>query len=202
MKKDKKLELLLATKNLGKVKEFKRLLKGSGFRIFSLNDFQNVPEVNEDGKSYKENALKKARFFSKYFNKLTVADDSGIEVDVLGGKPGHRSARYAGQKASSFENNQKLLKRLNGIPLSKRGATFRCVLAMVSPEGRELVVEATCRGRIGFKEVGKRGFGYDPIFYLPRYKKTMAQLTIEEKNMISHRGKALRKLKKLLSKFK
>lgn len=196
------MELLIATKNLGKVKEIKNFLKGSRIRILSLSDFQNPPNINEDGKSYKENALKKARFFSKYYNKLTLADDSGIEVDILGGKPGHHSARYGGQKKSSFENNQKLLKKLNGIPFSKRGATFRCVLAMVSPEGKELIVEATCRGRIGFKEVGKKGFGYDPIFYIPRYKKTMAQLTIKEKNMISHRGKALRKLKKLLSKFR
>lgn len=195
------MELLIATKNSGKVKEIKKLLRGSGIRVLSLNDFHNVPDVNEDGKSYRDNALKKARFFSKYFNKLTIADDSGIEVDALGGKPGPRSARYAGGEASSFENNQKLLKQLNGVPLSKRGATFRCVLALVSPDGKEYIVEATCRGRIGFKEIGKKGFGYDPIFYIPRYGKTMAQLTVEEKNKISHRGKALRKLKRLLSKL-
>lgn len=195
------MELLIATKNSGKVKEIKKLLRGSGIRVLSLNDFHNVPDVNEDGKSYRDNALKKARFFSKYFNKLTIADDSGIEVDALGGKPGPHSARYAGGEASSFENNQKLLKQLNGVPLSKRGATFRCVLALVSPDGKEYIVEATCRGRIGFKEIGKKGFGYDPIFYIPRYGKTMAQLTVEEKNKISHRGKALRKLKRLLSKL-
>jgi len=196
------LDLLIATKNLGKVREIKRMLKGLRFRIISLNDLPKVPDINEDGKTYVDNALKKARFFSKYFGKLTLADDSGLEVDILGGGPGVYSARYGGNNTSDFNNNQKLLKELYGVPISKRWATFKCVLALVSPEGDEIVVEGTCRGRIGFKEVGKKGFGYDPIFYLPRYGKTMAQLTVEEKNRISHRGKALRKLRKILNKFK
>lgn len=195
------MELLIASKNLGKVREIRKALKGLRLRILSLNDFPDVPQINEDGKTYRENALKKARFFSKYFKKLTLADDSGIEVDILGGFPGPRSARYAGKEASNQRNNQKLLKKLNGIPFSKRGATFRCVLALVSPDGKEKVIEGTCRGKIGFKEIGRRGFGYDPIFYIPRYGKTMAQLTINEKNRISHRGKALRKLRMVLTEF-
>jgi len=193
--------MVVATKNQGKVREIRESLKNIKFRIYALSHFSNVPEIEEDGKDFEENALKKARFYSKYFGKLTIADDSGLEVDVLKGLPGIYSARYAGERASNRENNQKLLHEMEGIPISKRGARFRCSLAIASPEGKERVVEGTCRGRIGFREVGKRGFGYDPIFILPRYGKTMAQLTLEEKNRVSHRGKALRKLGKIIKTF-
>ena len=162
-----RLEVIVATQNRGKVREIKKVLKGLGFRIVSLNDFSGVPQIEEDGKSFLENALKKARFYSKYFGSLTLADDSGLEVDVLKGRPGVYSARYAGERASTRENNRKLLKEMEAIPLSKRGARFKCVLAVVSPEGKEVVVEGSCRGRIGFKEVGKKGFGYNPLFVLP-----------------------------------
>jgi len=191
-------EVIVATQNRGKVREIKQVLKGLGLRILSLNDFSGVPQIEKDGKSFLENALKKARFYSRYFGRLTLADDSGLEVDVLKGQPGIYSARYTGEGGSTRENNQKLLKEMEGIPLSKRGAQFKCVLAVVSPEGKEVVVEGSCRGRIGFKEVGKKGFGYDPLFVIPSYGKTMAQLSIEEKNRISHRGKALRKLRKII----
>jgi XTP/dITP diphosphohydrolase len=189
---------MVATQNRGKVREIKKVMKGLGFRILSLNDFSGVPQIEEDGKNFLENALKKARFYSRYFGRLTLADDSGLEVDVLRGRPGVYSARYAGEGASTQENNRKLLKEMEAIPLSKRGARFKCVLALVSPEGKEVVVEGSCRGRIGFKEIGKKGFGYDPLFVLPSYGKTMAQLSVEEKNRISHRGKALRKLRKII----
>jgi XTP/dITP diphosphohydrolase len=192
------MEIIVATKNRGKAREIRRELKDAGLKILSLNDFSDVPEIKEDGKSFEENALKKARFFSNYFGKPAVADDSGLEVNALGGLPGIYSARYAGQGANDREKNQKLLKEMEGIPVSRRGAKFRCVMALVAPEGEERVVEGTCRGRIGFKEVGRKGFGYDPLFFLPEYGKTMAQLTVEEKNRISHRGKALRKLKRVL----
>jgi XTP/dITP diphosphohydrolase len=172
-----------------------------GLRILSLNDSSNVPEIEEDGKTFTENALKKARFYSAYFDQLTLADDSGLEVETLQGMPGIHSARYAGERASSQKNNRKLLMEMEGMPTSKRGARFRCVMALVSPCGKEAVTEGVCRGRLGFKEVGKRGFGYDPLFILPHYGKTMAQLSIEEKNRISHRGKALRKMRKLLTDF-
>jgi len=172
-----------------------------GLRILTLNDFLDVPEIVEDGKSFTENALNKARFYSRYFGKLTLADDSGLEVGILNGRPGIYSARYAGEKASHRENNQKLLREMEGIPISKRGARFKCVIALVSPGGKEAITEGSCRGRIGFREVGKRGFGYDPLFELSQYGKTMAQLSIEEKNRISHRGKALRKLRKLVGRF-
>jgi XTP/dITP diphosphohydrolase len=189
---------VVATKNLGKVREIRKALKGFELRIYTLSDFPDVPEIREDGKSFTENALKKGRFYSKYFGKLAIADDSGLEVDALRGLPGIHSARYAGKGASNRENNRKLLKEMEGIRFSKRGAKFRCVIAMVSPDGREAIAEGTCKGRIGFKEVGKKGFGYDPLFLLPQYGKTMAQLSIEEKNRISHRGKALRKLRKMI----
>lgn len=173
-------------------------LRGLGFHILALSDLLSVPEIEEDGKSFTENALKKARFYSNYFGKLTLADDSGLEVDILKGLPGIYSARYAGEGVSHQENNRKLLKEMEGIPMSKRGARFRCVIAVVSPDEREGVTEGSCKGRIGLREVGRKGFGYDPLFILPQYGKTMAQLSMEEKNRISHRGKALRKLRKIL----
>jgi XTP/dITP diphosphohydrolase len=196
------LEIIVATKNRGKVREIRKALKGLGLKIHSLNDFSDVPEIEEDGESFTENALKKARFYSKYFGKLTIADDSGLEVDALEELPGIYSARYAGEGASDRENNQKLLREMETIRISKRGASFKCVMAMVFHDGREAVAEGSCRGRIGFREVGKEGFGYDPLFLLPQYGKTMAQLTLEEKNRVSHRGKALKKLKKIIGTFK
>jgi len=176
-------------------------LKGLGLRILSLNDFSDIPEIEENGKTFAENALKKARFYSTYCDQLTLADDSGLEVETLEGMPGIHSARYVGERASPQENNRKLLREMEGIPTSKRGARFKCVMALASTDGKEAVTEGICRGRIGFKEVGKRGFGYDPLFILPNYGKTMAQLSIEEKNRISHRGKALRKMRRLLAHF-
>jgi len=173
-------------------------LEGLGLRVLSLNDFSDIPETEENGKTFTENALKKARFYSTYFDQLTLADDSGLEVKSLKGMPGVYSARYAGERASPQENNRKLLREMEGIPTSKRGARFKCVMALVSTDGKEAVTEGVCTGRIGFKEEGKRGFGYDPLFILPNYGKSMAQLSIEEKNRISHRGKALRKLRKII----
>ncbi len=190
--------MIAATRNKGKVREIRDALKGLGFRLYTLDDFQNVPEVEEDGKSFVENALKKARFYSEVFGKLTLADDSGLEVGGLKGLPGIYSARYAGERASSRENNRKLLKEMEAIPLSKRGARFKCAIALVYPNGREIIAEGSCKGRIGFREKGKRGFGYDPLFILPQYGKTMAELSLKEKNKVSHRGKALKKLRKIL----
>lgn len=192
---------MVATRNRGKVREIREALKGLGLRIHALSDFGEGSEIKEDGQSFTENALKKARFYSKVFGKLTLADDSGLEVECLKGMPGIYSARYAGEKASNRENNQKLLRAMEGIPLSKRGARFKCVMALVSPDGKEAITEGTCKGRIGMREMGKRGFGYDPLFILPKYGKTMAQLSLKEKNRISHRGKALRRLRKAIRTF-
>lgn len=192
------MELIVATRNKGKIREIREALKGLGLRLYALSDFSDGPEIEEDGKSFAENALKKARFYSKVFGKLALADDSGLEVDCLKGLPGIYSARYAGKGASTPDNNQKLLNEMEGISLSKRGARFKCVMAMVSPDGREAIAEGSCKGRIGFKEKGRKGFGYDPLFILPKYGKTMAELSLEEKNKMSHRGKALRKIRKLI----
>ena len=197
----KRLEVIVATRNKGKIREIREALKGLGLRIYALSDFSDVPEIEEDGKSFAENALKKAHFYSKYFGKLTIADDSGLEVDGLKGLPGIYSARYAGEGASSRENNQKLLREMQGLPISKRGARFKCIIAVVSHDGKEAVAEGSCKGRIGFKEKGKKGFGYDPLIILPNYRKTMAELSLEEKNAISHRGKALRKIRKIIQSF-
>jgi len=197
----KRFEILVATQNRGKIREIRQALMGLGFRIYGLADFSNVPKIEEDGTTFVENALKKARFYSKYFGKLTIADDSGLEVDVLKGLPGVRSSRYAGEGASDDENNLKLLREMEGVRVSKRGARFRCVMAVASIEGKEAVTEGICKGRIGFKRVGRKGFGYDPLFILPQYGKTMAQLSVKEKNRVSHRGKALRKLRKVIRAF-
>jgi len=197
----KRLEVIVATRNKGKLREFRDALKGLNLRIRGLNDFPDVPEVEEDGDSFIENALKKARFYSTYFGKLTLADDSGLEVGRLRGRPGVHSARYAGERASSQKNNQKLLRELEGVPISMRGARFRCIIALKSPEGKETLTEGFCRGRIGFKEKGRRGFGYDPLFILPKEGKTMAELSLEEKNRVSHRGKALRKMRRIIRTF-
>jgi XTP/dITP diphosphohydrolase len=193
--------MVVATRNKGKIREIREAFKGLGLRVYSLSDFPDVPEVEEDGQSFTQNALKKARFYSRIFGKLTLADDSGLEVDSLKGMPGIYSARYSGERASSRKNNRKLLKEMEGIPLSKRGAQFKCMMAMVSPSGKEITAEGVCKGRIGTREKGRRGFGYDPLFILPKYEKTMAELSLREKNRISHRGKALRKLKKIIAKF-
>ncbi len=193
--------MIVATRNKGKIREIRGALKGLGLRILALSDFSDIPEIEEDGKSFTENALKKARFYSEYFGKLTIADDSGLEVDQLKGLPGIYSARFAGEGASRQENNKKLLRAMQGIPISKRGARFKCIIAVVSPNGWELTAEGSCKGRIGFRERGRRGFGYDPLFILPKRGKTMAELSLEEKNKISHRGKALKKLKKIITNF-
>jgi len=195
------LELFLATRNEGKIREIRELLQGCKISLASLRDYPDAPGVVENGEAYRDNALKKARFFAKWTGKLTLADDSGLEVDYLKGRPGVFSARYAGDGGDDRENNRRLLRELKGLPPQKRGAVFKCVMALVAPWGDEEVVEGECRGRIGLEERGKRGFGYDPIFVIPRYGKTVAELTIAEKNRLSHRGKALRKLKRILKSY-
>jgi XTP/dITP diphosphohydrolase len=169
--------------------------------VRSLIDYPDAPGIKEDGKSFSENALKKARFYSALFKTLTIADDSGLEVDALRGRPGIYSARYAGEGATDRKNKQRLLAQMKRVSASKRGAQFVCSLAVVSAEGKEAVVEGMCRGWIGFKEVGKKGFGYDALFVLPRSGKAMAQLALAEKDRISHRGKALRRLRKVIKDF-
>ena len=186
-------EVVLATGNKGKVKEFSNLLEGVFGKIISLSDLGSPPEVIEDGLTFRDNALKKAREIAQYSGKLTLADDSGLEVDALNGQPGVYSARYSGEGATDKTNIDKVLAELGDNP--NRKARFVCVLALVDPNGEELVVEGFCEGVILDEPRGEGGFGYDPVFYLPDKRKTMAELEPELKNTISHRANALKKLK-------
>lgn len=192
------MKIILATKNKGKAKEIKVILKDLNLELLTLDDFPETPNPVEDGKSFKENALKKARSVAKHLNIAAMADDSGLEVDILNKRPGIFSARYAGENATDEENNRKLLKELKDIPFEKRCASYKCVIALVFPSEREATVEGDCRGLISLEPKGSGGFGYDPLFYVPEYGKTMAELPPEIKNRISHRGKALAKLKNKL----
>ena len=186
-------EVVLATGNEGKIKEFSNLLEGVFGKIISLSDLGSPPEVVEDGPTFRDNALKKAREIAQYSGKLTLADDSGLEVDALNGRPGIYSARYSGEGATDKTNIDKVLAELGNNP--NRTARFICVLALVDPNGEELVVEGFCEGVILGEPRGEGGFGYDPVFYLPDRRKTMAELGPELKNTISHRANALKKLK-------
>ena len=194
------MKIVLATRNKGKAKEIKEILKDLKLEILTLNNFPEITTPIEDGKTFQENALKKARFIAQRLHLPALADDSGLEVEALGRQPGILSARYAGENATDDENNKKLLKELSGISLKKRNACYQCVIALVFPSGEEETVEASCTGLIALKPKGKGGFGYDPLFYVPEYGKTMAELPPGIKNRISHRGKALTKLRaKLLA---
>jgi len=173
-------------------------LRDCDVELLSLADFPSFPEVIEDGQSFLENALKKAKAASSYTGETTLADDSGLEVDALGGKPGILSARFSGADADDDKNNMKLLEVMKGVPAEKRGAAFRCVLVLFRPGGEYDVFEGVLRGRIAEKPRGSQGFGYDPVFIVPEYQLTVAELAPDVKNQISHRGKALRALKKSL----
>jgi XTP/dITP diphosphohydrolase len=194
-------EIIVASANSGKLREIKESFKGMDIQVLSLKDFPPLPPVKEDGKTFRANALKKARAVAQHTGRLTIADDSGLEVDYLQGKPGVHSARFAGEEASDADNNRKLLRFLEGVPSSQRGAVFRCVIAIADPTGKESWVEGECKGVIGKHARGTQGFGYDPLFVIPTLGKTMAELPLEEKNRISHRGKALAALKEVLRDF-
>ena len=166
--------------------------------LLSLNDYKDIPDIIEDGKTFFENALKKARIISEFTGEVVLADDSGLEVDCLGGEPGIYSSRYAGENVTDESNMQKLLENLRGVPSEKRGASFRCVLALYRPDGAFESFEGEWHGRIHDKPMGEGGFGYDPVFFLPEKGMTVAQLLPEVKNTISHRAQAFHKLKKKL----
>ncbi|HID94171.1 MAG TPA: XTP/dITP diphosphatase [bacterium (Candidatus Stahlbacteria)] len=191
-------EIVLATRNIDKIREIRAILSDIDVKILSLLDFDGIPIVVEDGKDLKDNAIKKAKIAYKYTGKIAVADDSGLEVKSLGGLPGVHSARFAGPKASYKENNQKLLDVLGDRPLEERAARFRCMIAVVDSDGEPKIFEGTVNGYIGFEERGNAGFGYDPLFIVPQYNKTFAELGEDLKNRISHRAKALSKLKEYL----
>jgi XTP/dITP diphosphohydrolase len=181
--------IVLATRNAGKAKEFQELLKDFPVQIKNLNDFGPIPEVEEDGVTFDDNAYKKASFAARALGLPTIADDSGLVVEALGGAPGVKSARYAGENASDQENIKKLLGEMEGR--SDRRAAFECVISIAVPSGPALTYEGRCEGEITREPKGVSGFGYDPVFYCPEYGKTFAELTAAEKNKVSHRGKAL-----------
>jgi len=189
------LEILIATNNLGKVKEIKDILNSSEIKILTMKDFPNLPKVEEDGKNYQENAFKKAGKISEYTGKICLADDSGLEIDYLKGEPGIYSSRWGN---SDEERINKVLKLLKNVPINKRNAKFICSAVLVFPDGKRYMVKEECKGSITFKPKGTHGFGYDPIFLVPEYNKTFAELGDEIKNRISHRGKAMRKIAEII----
>jgi len=195
-------ELVLATTNKNKKRELESMLKGLAVKILTLDDFKGCPKVREDKKTFKGNAVKKAIIISRFTKRLALADDSGLEVDSLGGAPGVRSARFAGPGQNDKANIRKLLGLISEkkVPLSQRKARFVCFIA-IARNGRLIgTVSATVSGRISLKPFGKLGFGYDPVFYYPPLKKTFGQLSASVKNKISHRYKALRKARKFFLK--
>lgn len=191
-------KIILATGNQGKLDEFCRLTSRYPWTVLSLKDFPGVSPVEETGTTFRENARLKAVSVAKETGFLVLADDSGLEVDYLGGLPGIYSARFAGEKSNDQKNNEKLLAMLEGVAIPLRTARFCCTIAVVDPLNRVEYCEGFCEGQILTDPLGKNGFGYDPLFFLPEYGKTMAQLTMAEKNTISHRGKAFKKVLPLL----
>ncbi len=191
------MEIIFATKNKGKIKEIKQILPS--FDILSMEDAGICIDIVEDGKTFIENAIKKASEIAKVSGKVTIADDSGLEIDFLDGKPGIHSARYLGENTPYLEKNNHILQEMENVPEQKRTARFVCAIAAVFPNGKILTAQDTIEGRIAYEQKGENGFGYDPIFFVPELGKTTAELSPEQKNAISHRGKALQKMKQLLS---
>ena len=195
----KKQIIIIATKNNGKIREIKRLLCFLPISIKTLNDFSAVPKIIENGKSFAENAKKKAENIAKIFGAITLADDSGLEVATLGGKPGIHSARFVRPPVTSERLCSKLLKAIKQSRSNKRGACFVCAVAIASPGRKTRVVHGFCKGRIIKEMRGRHGFGYDPVFFLPDRGVTVSQLPADIKNIISHRGQAFAKFKERLA---
>jgi XTP/dITP diphosphohydrolase len=193
------MQIVIATRNAHKLREISQILKVDGVEFLSLNDLPEYPEVEETGKTFTDNALLKAQTAAYRSGCWALADDSGLEVDALQGSPGVQSARYAGKEADPVKNLQKLLAELKGLPPDKRTARFICAMALVSNHNRAYFTEGKIEGLITEQPLGQNGFGYDPVFWLPQFEKTMAQLSPEEKNGISHRTIALRKITPLIA---
>ena len=193
-----KKRIIFATGNAGKMKEIKSIFSDFDGEIISMKEAGIDCEIEENGTSFEENALIKAKAIHKITGDIVLADDSGLEVDYLNKEPGIYSARYMGEDTPYSMKNENIIKRLEGVPVEKRTARFVCVIAAVLPDGSTKVVRKTIEGYIGYEEKGENGFGYDPIFMVPEYNKTTAELTMEEKNKISHRGKALQSMKEEL----
>ena len=194
-------KLLLATNNQAKVREYRSLLRNLPYGLVTLAEQGITTVVSEVGESLEENARLKATVLAAQSQLLALADDSGLEVDALGGEPGRLSARYAGEGASDRDRVSYLLSRLKGVPWEKRSARFRCVIAIATPEGEVEFCSGECRGFITLEPRGEQGFGYDPVFYLPELGKTMAELPLEIKNQVSHRGQAARKVYQVLERL-
>ena len=191
-------KIVFATTNEGKVKEIKEILKDFPIEVVSMKEMGISAEIEENGATFEENSLIKARALVKLTGLPALADDSGLEVDYLNGEPGIYSARYLGRDTDYDYKNNYIIDKLSGAKGEDRSARFVCVISLVLPDGREFVERGVVEGLIGYEQKGENGFGYDPIFYLPEYGKTSAELPPEEKNRISHRGKALTAMKKLI----
>jgi len=196
------LELVIASKNEGKIREIIDILDLKDIKVYTYKDFPEWPEVEETGSTFYDNALIKARALVDAFGKPAVADDSGLEVDALGGKPGVYSARYAGEEGNSQKNIEKLLRELEGVPEEKRTARFHAVVVLMTPDGWVTSTEGTLEGRIGFELRGELGFGYDPVFIPTGEERAVAEMPLDKKNEISHRGKAFKKLKEKMAEIK
>ena len=191
-------ELIVATRNKGKLREIKELLADLDFKIVSLDELAAMPKIIEDGQTFKDNAIKKAVTIARHTQKLTLGEDSGLEVKALANQPGVYSARFSGANATDEKNNAKLLRLLRGLALNKRQARYRCFAALADEKGVVGVVSGSCSGLIATRHKGKNGFGYDPLFLIPRYGKTFGELPSEIKAKMSHRSHALQKIKKFL----
>ncbi|HOX54009.1 MAG: XTP/dITP diphosphatase [Candidatus Omnitrophica bacterium] len=193
------MDLVVATKNKKKLKEIEELLADFNLKILSLADFPRAPKIIEDGKTFDQNAIKKAATIAMYTGKLTMGEDSGLEVKALKNKPGVYSSRYSGEGATDKKNNLKLLRDLKNIPLKKRNARYRCSIAIADKHKLIAVVNGSCNGLIGFRSKGSAGFGYDPLFIIPKYSKTFAELGEKIKHTMSHRAKAIKKAKRVMA---
>ncbi|MDR4948780.1 XTP/dITP diphosphatase [Neobacillus cucumis] len=191
-------EVIIATKNPGKAREFEHIFAARGIKVRTLLDFPDIPEIEETGNTFEENAILKAESVSHTLNKMVISDDSGLIVDALEGRPGIYSARYAGEQKNDQNNIDKVLSELQGVPEEKRTARFYCALAIAIPGQETRTVSGTCEGRILTERRGTHGFGYDPVFYLPEKDQSMAELSSDEKNKLSHRANALKKLDAVL----
>lgn len=188
------MRLLLATSNRNKVLEMERALENTGWQVMMLSDLGDMPEVEEDGTTFEDNARKKARSAAERAKTWTLAEDSGLEVDALGGEPGVKSARYAGEGASDADRIRKVLDRLVAVPEERRTARFRCVMCLVNPAGDETCFDGRCEGSIAHDACGSAGFGYDPIFVPEGYDRTFAELGLGVKGRISHRARAMERV--------
>lgn len=191
-------EVIIATKNPGKAREFEHIFASRGIEVKTLLDFPEIPEVEETGTTFEENAILKAEAVSRALNRMVIGDDSGLMVDALEGRPGIYSARYAGEQKNDQNNTNKVLAELENVPEEKRTARFYCALAVAVPGQKTSTVSGTCEGRILKEQRGTNGFGYDPVFYVPDKGLAMAELSSDEKNKISHRANALKKLDSIL----